>query len=450
MACNVVFCKMNDLCRMEDICCVERVLCDFRCAIRCELGSADIVLAIDRLIGVPCDGDIGTGSLSAIVRILRQHRRLLCSIDKFCCYDTEPFSRARGFNEFGNKHDGHDGKGGHGCNDCGKGGHIVGDKNKFFGRLCSAFDYDIECCPRCPPTLGELLEDIKIINDSRQLVTNFQKDMVNLLNAIFCFYAARAGCLRPCLPDCREMFRYIMYFVRLCVRDCGCDATKKCICKACRPEPALYPVAVLIFLALYFGDALHKYVEIFLCCCTGNNKGSHADALQRNISVSFHKNVINNFKVCDDQLTGTLRNVDIFDSCNNLLGCADLTLTGSTKINDEKHTFTANVAGVVGDKDLNVNGAIYGLVVGNYCINDNGCAVSTGILCGTLVELSPKEPCTTIRNPYNDAECGLCGMVQILEKLNVEKMFEIVGDNFGAYGRRFDRCYTYENKGYDK
>jgi len=135
----------------------------------------------------------------------------------------------------------------------------------------------------------------------------------------------------------------------------------------------------------------------------------------------------------EGQISGTIKCVEIFDSFNECQGVADITVTGTCGSSDEKHTFTGSAAGIVKNQKGCITGTIFGSVIGTFSHSE--CHAS-GILCGILVELKPKDPCTTVRNPYNDAQKGMLAIFKLLDKINVEKMIEVLGDGVGGLGKR--------------
>src|SRR4051794_31886937 len=76
--------KMTDLANMGDLCCLTKVLADFRLSMRAE--NKAIVEAVDKLLGQVCDEEYA-GSLGALIKVLKQHKRLLCSLNKNCNND---------------------------------------------------------------------------------------------------------------------------------------------------------------------------------------------------------------------------------------------------------------------------------------------------------------------------------------------------------------------------
>ena len=394
MSCETDYSKMTDLTNMGDLCCLSKVLSDFRCSMKIE--NKCIVEAIDKLIGQVCDDQYG-GSLGALVKVLKQHKQLLCTLNKECEDDCD---------------------------------YKYENDKKCCLSLCNCFDDD-ECCPSCRPTLLDLLDDFKRMHDSHNLIFTFHKDLTFLLEAIFHYYCKK-GEKQPCLPQCDEMFRYIMYLVKLCLSEKCCKRDKKeeCVCKVCKPDPKTYPIVILIFLSLYFGNKLQKYVELYCCCCVNKGLGTCEKGQCETVSVSFCKNKFDDVKNCSDCVCGVIKCVEIFDSCNECIGHTDLTVTGTTCSNDDKHTFTANASGVVKHKDCIV-GTVTGTVFGTLC----DCH-ATGILTGFLIELKAKDPCKTARNPYNDAQKGILAIFRLLDKINIEKMLEILGDNMGSLTKR--------------
>jgi hypothetical protein len=61
---------------------------------------------------------------------------------------------------------------------------------------------------------------------------------------------------------------------------------------------------------------------------------------------------------------------------------------------------------------------------------------ATGILNGFFVELKQKDPCATVRNPYNDAQKGIFAIFRLLDKINIEKMITILGDGMNGLTKR--------------
>jgi len=243
------------------------------------------------------------------------------------------------------------------------------------------------------------------------------------------------GCKQPCLPQCDEMFRYIMYLIKLCLGEYACKykGKKPQICKVCKPDPNIYPIVLVIFLSLYFGNQIQKYVELYCCCCANKGQSSCGKSNCENISNSFTKNRFSCIKVADSQISGTIKSVEIFDSCNECQGIADITVTGTCGSTDEKHTFTGSASGVVKNEKGSICGTIFGSVIGTFSHSE---AYASGILCGIFVELKPKDPCNTVRNPYNDAQPGILLIFKLLDKINIEKMIEILGDGVGGLGKR--------------
>jgi hypothetical protein len=285
MSCEADCSKMTDLTNMGDLCCLSKVLADFRCSMKTE--NKCIVEAIDKLIGQPCDDQYG-GSLGALVAVLKQHKRLLCTLDKECEDDD-------------------------------------GDKKKCCLTLCNCFEDD-DCCPSCKVTLLDLLDDFKKMQESHNLVFAFHKDLTYLLEAIFHYYGKKTE-KQPCLPQCDEMFKYIMYLVKLCLVDKCCKREKKeCVCKVCKPDPKTYPIVVVIFLSLYFGNKLQKYVELYCCCCVNKGLGNCDKGNCETISVSFCKNKFDD-KNHGDGVVGQIKCVELFNACNECIGHTDLSVT---------------------------------------------------------------------------------------------------------------------------
>lgn len=397
MSCETNSCKMTDLTNMGDLCCLTKVLADFRLSMKTE--NKAIVEAIDKLVGLTYDEEYA-GSLGALTKVLKQHKRLLCSLNRKCEEDS---------------------------------GQSHNDEKKCCLSLCSCFE-DEDCCTSCAVTLIDLLDDFKRLNDSRNLISAFHKDLTRLLEAIFHYYGQK-GCKQPCLPQCNEMFKYIMYLVKLCLGDLTCKHKNKKlgVCKVCKPDPNIYPIVVVIFLSLYFGNKLQKYVELYCCCCVNKGQGSCTQSNCENISVSFTKNKFSGLKLSDGQISGTIKCVEIFDSFNECQGIADVTVTGSCGSTDEKHTFTGSAAGVVKNQKGCISGTIFGSVIGTFSHSE---CYASGILCGVLVELKPKDPCDIARNPYIDAQTGILAIFKLLDKINIEKMIEVLGDGVGSIGKR--------------
>lgn len=387
-------CKMTDLSNMGDLCCLTKVLADFRLSMRAE--NKAIVEAVDKLLGQVADEEYA-GSLGALVKVLKQHKRLLCSLNKNCKNEME------------------------------------NDEKNCCLSLCDCCE-DQDCCPSCPVTLVDLLDDFKRLNDSRNLIFAFHKDLTQLLEAVFHYYGKNC-CKQPCLPQCDEMFRYIMYLVKLCLGDKGCKqpSKKSNVCKVCKPDPNIYPIVLVIFLALYFGNKIQNYVQLYCCCCVNKGQGSCTKSNCDNVSVSFTNNRFSGLKACDGQISGTIKCVEIFDSCNECQGVADITVTGTYGNNDDKHTFTGSAAGVVKNTKGCICGTIFGSVIGTF--SNSECHAS-GILCGIVVELKIKDSCATVRNAYNDAQPGMLAIFKLLDKINVEKMIEILGDGVSGLGKR--------------
>lgn len=404
MSCENDYCKMTDLTDMGDLCCLTKIFADFRLSMKAE--NKSIVEAIDRLIGKACDEE-HSGSLGALIKVLKQHKRLLCSLNKNCDKDC-------------------------GCsqkNDCQS--HCDDDK-KCCLSLCSCNDDD-DCCPSCRVTLVDLLDDFKRLCDSRNMVFAFHKDLTFLLETIFNYYSRKA-CKQPCLPQCNEMFRNIMYLIKLCLGDKQCKQKKNLgVCKVCKPDPNIYPIVIVIFLSLYFGKKLQKYVELYCCCCIGNGQSSCGKSNCDNISISFTKNEFSDLNVCDSQISGTIKCIEIFDNSNTSRGIADITITGSHDCRDDRDTFTGSASGVVRDDKGSICGTIFGSAIGTFSHSE--CCAS-GILCGMLVELKLKDPCAVARNPYIDAQPGIISIFKFLDKVNVDKMIEVLGDGVTGIGKR--------------
>lgn len=412
-------CKMTDLTKMGDLCCLTKVLADLRLCMRAE--SKTIVEAVDKLIGQVCDEEYA-GSLGALIKILKQHKRLLCSLNKNCDDDCNRYRKYKD------------------CDEQYKDYYEEKEK-KCCLSLCSCCEDD-DCCPSCRVTLVDLLDDFKRLSDSRHLISAFHKDLTHLFEAIFHYYGHK-GCKQPCLPQCDEMFKYIMYLIKLCLGEncCKQKGKKPILCKVCKPDPNIYPIVIVIFLALYFGNKIQKYVELYCCCCVNKGNGSCSKSNCQNISVSFTKNKFSNFKISDCQISGTIKCVEIFDSFNECQGITDITVTGTYGPTDEKNTFTGSAAGVVRDDKGCVSGTIFGSVIGTFPDCDHHSEsrpepYASGILCGIIVELKPNDPCTTVRNPYTDAQPGILSIFKLLDKINIEKMIGILGDGVGGIGKR--------------
>ena len=387
------FCKMTDLTNMGDLCCLTKVLADFRLSMKGE--NKVIVEAVDKLLGQVCDEE-HAGSLGALIKVLKQHNKLLCSLNKKCDDDSDSEKKC--------------------C-------------------LSLSYDDDSDCCSSCTVTLVDLLDDFKRLNDSRNLIFAFHKDLTYLLESIFNYYGRKA-CQQPCLPQCDEMFKYIMYLTKLSLGDNCCKYKGKAttgVCKVCKPDANIYPIVIVIFLSLYFGNKLQKYVELYCCCCVNKGQGSCGKSNCENISVSFTKNKFSGLKICDGQISGTIKCVELFDSSNECKGIADITVTGTCGSSDEKHTFTGSAAGIVKNEKGCISGTLFGSVIGTFSHSE---CYASGILCGITVELKQKDPCKTVRNPYTDAQPGIIQIFKLLEKINIEKMIEILGDGIAGLGKR--------------
>jgi len=392
-------------------CCLTKVLADFRLCMKAE--NKMIVDAVDKLLGQVCDEE-HSGSLGALIKVLKQHKRLLCSLNKNCDDDC---GRSKNDN------------------------YIYEEEKKCCLSLCSCND-DEDCCPSCKITLIDLLDDFKRLNDSRNLVSTFHKNLTELLEAIFHYYGHK-GCKQPCLPQCNEMFKYIMYLIKLCLGDncCKNKGKKPAVCKVCKPDSNIYPIVIVIFLSLYFGNKLQKYVELYCCCCINNGQSSCAKSNCENISISFTKNKVSGLKIYESQISGTIKSVEIFDSFNECKGIADITVTGTCGFSDEKHTFTGSAAGVVRDEKGCICGTVFGSIIGTFSHSESN---ASGILCGIVVELKLKDPCSMARNPYIDAQSGILSIFKLLDKINVEKMIEILGDGVSGIGKRLLNKHKYK------
>jgi hypothetical protein len=403
---------MTDLSNMGDLCCLTKVFADFRLTMKAE--NKAVVEAVDKLLGQVCDEENG-GSLGVLIKVLKEHKRLLCSLNRSCDNDC---GRSHKDNDDGDKD------------------MYEEEEKKCNLSLCDCCE-DEDCCPSCKVTLVDLLDDFKRLNDSRNLVYAFQKDLTFLLESIFHYYG-RKGHRQPCLPQCDEMFRYIMYLIKLCIGEGCCKKAgkKPSVCKVCKPDPNVYPIVIVIFLSLYFGNKLQKYVELYCSCCFNKGQGSCTKSNCENISVSFTKNQFCGLKVSDGQISGTIKSVEIFDSCNECQGVADIAITGTCGSTDDKHTFTGSAAGVVKNEKGLISGTIFGSAIGTFSYSE--CHAS-GILCGIVVELKQKDPCTTVRNPYTDAQPGILSIFRLLDKINIEKMIEVLGDGVAGLGKRLLR-----------
>ena len=408
--CKTEYCKMTDLTRMEDICCLNKVLGDLRLSMKDE--NKPIVDSIDKLLGETKDtGYSGKplGSLENLIKVLKDHKRLLKSLNN---------------------------------------NNSESDNKKCCLSLCTCCDDD-DCYTNCRPTLLDLINDFKKLNESRGLIFAFQKDITELIGNIFKYYG-RKTCILPSLPDYGEMFTYIMYLIKLCFGNKCCKNQKSLACKACRPDPTIYPIVIVIFLALYFSNELQQYVQLYCCCC-GKGDGACGKSNCENISVSFCKNKFSGLTSTGSQISGIIKCVEIFDLYNRLQGVADISVTCSTGHNNgddddideddydgynEKNTFTGSAAGIVKNKDDYICGTVFGSVVGTYCPTDHH---ASGILCGLLVELRTQDPHEAPYNPYCDSQAGLLQLFSLLDKINMEKMLEIFGDNFGGYGKRLSQ-----------
>jgi len=357
---------------------------------------------IDKLIGEKCDEEYA-GSLGVLIKVIKDHKRLLCTLNKNC------------------------------EEDCGR----LRDNNsgtKCCKSLCSCCD-DPDCCPSCRVTLVELLEDFRRVNYSRHLLFAFQKDLACLLETIMNFYGNRE-CRQPCLPKCDELFRNIMYLVKLCLKtDCHCNSNDKApVCKGCKPEPALYPIVAIIFLALYFGNQLQKYVELYCCCCSDKDINSPCEEQKmRAVSVCFKDRDFDaspSHVSNGDLVALTVRCIKISDQCNELFGTTDVIVTGVYHNTENERSVTGTFTSVVNDNNKCV-GQLFGSAVVTL-----GHDAAKGLLSGMLLELKKKDPCTTYRNPYNDAQPGMQVIFSLLDKINQEKMFEVVGDGLGGLATR--------------
>jgi hypothetical protein len=262
----------------------------------------------------------------------------------------------------------------------------------------------------------------------------FHDDLFNLFDQIFRYYSKLA--CHPCLPECDEMFRNIMYLVKHCLGDkyCKCSDKKRGVCKVCKPDPEIYPIVIIVFLSLYFGNILHRYVELYCCCCVNRGQNSCADSKTDNITVSFTDNKFSGLTLCEGTVNGTIKCVEIFNAYNNLTGFVDVSVAGTYGSSDDcKHTFTGSASGVVKNESGCVVGTIFGSVIGTFARSE--CHAS-GILCGILVELKAKDPCCVGRNPYADMQNGLLHILEILGTAGVKNMLEILGDGVGALAKR--------------
>lgn len=420
MSCEFNYCKMTDLTNMGDLCCLFKVFRDFRLSMKDE--SRSIIEALDKLIGRVADEE-HAGSLGVLIKVLKQHKRLLCSLRKNCREDHSRREDGSFDDSFIDNFDG---------------GFF--DRNECCLSLCSCCD-DEECCPSCRVTLIDLLVDFKRLNDSRHLLFAFHKDLTCLLEAIFNYYGNKGCCSEPCLPRCDEMFRYVMYLIKLCLGEKCCkrddehreEERRARVCKACKPDPHIFPIVIVIFLSLYFGDRLRKYVELYCCCCINRGSASCSKSNHEDISVSFNKKDFT-FKLNEDHsLSGIIRNVEIFDAFNECRGRVDVTVAGTHGFTDDKNTFTSSASGVVKDRKDCIIGTIFGSVIGTFCDSDH---YASGILCGTVVELKQRDNCFSGRNPYDDIQHGILVIIRLLDKINIEKMIEVLGDGIGGLGKR--------------
>ena len=225
---------------IKDLCCIFRVLVDFKCKMKCE--SIEINAALDRLIG-SCEDNVESSSLAQLLILEKAHKRLLRKL-----------------------------------------GHEQ-DKDDSFS-LCDCDSSSTSSSSECETdhiTLIDLLQDFGNLNLNKKLLTTFHEDIFNLFNAIIHYYSTM--CEQPCLPKSKEMFKYIMYLVSNCLGERTCKCSKHT--DACAPDIELYPIVLICYLSLHFGNKLDKYAQL-LCNCS--NKRSSGNATHKRISVSFCDN----------------------------------------------------------------------------------------------------------------------------------------------------------------
>ena len=390
--------KIIHLLNVDDLCCLTKVLRDFRQSMRDE----NITAAINNLVGKNCDDDHNDGSLGELVNVLKQHNRLMCGLDKNC--------RERL------------------CKDKRK--KLEGDEKPVSQTVCGKCCDDEDCCQSCRVTLVDLLEDLKRINESRLTVSTFHKDLVNLVETCICYY--NNYCSQPCLPQCDEMYKNIMYLIKLCVEDCGCKEEKDKNCCGCKPDSEVYPIVMIIYLSLFTSGNLSKYVELYcLCCEDGDDQATKPKC--ETFSVAFCDKHVNNFCKKNETVSGTICDVEIPGLCKD--AHVNVNFQGVTVSCNDATTVTSSGYGVLKDSKGRAFGTVYGTVIGTLksCGDDEKL---TGIFSGTVIEFKNEDPCDVVRNPYVDAQTGLQTLFNLINDINVQNMIEILGGSIGSLGRR--------------
>lgn len=413
MSCDNESCKMTNLSNLGELCCLVKVFSDLRLAMKGECSA--VVEAVDRLLGRVADEE-NAGSLGAVIRVLKQHKRVLCSLNRNC--DDDCASRSR--NRCDRRHN----------DDCSD-----DESTNCCLSLCSCCD-DEDCCPSCRVSLSDLLDDFRRLQDSRQLLFTLQKDLGCLLSALLGYYYNNDNGRHTCLPQCDEMFRHVMYLVKLCLGDSACrrGGRNNAACKTCRPDPQVYPIVVVLFLALYFGGDLKCYVEMFCCCCTNGNKNYSRNNCS-SVSFEFCDRTLSG-TVANGMLTGVVADVDVSSNCSSLRGCVDLYVNGPVGTDCHGNTYSGTATGVVRNRKHTVVGTVYGVVLGTY--KTNGDVSVEGLFNGTYVELK-NDPCDSVRNPYTDAQNGLLVLFDVLDRVSAERALEVIGDGVTSLGRRLLR-----------
>jgi len=133
---------------------------------------------------------------------------------------------------------------------------------------------------------------------------------------------------------------------------------------------------------------------------------------------------------------GTICKVKIRNMCCEYLGTSDISFIGTdTTVCNNSTMFTANANGVVKNDHGEIVATIFGVVNGTY---ETSCQtpVCSGILTGYFVYFKNECCVAKFRNPYIDSQPGTLAIFKLLDKINLERMIEILGDGIGGLGKR--------------